>query len=103
MTEFTAETFAKAIENEVPTLVDFWASWCMPCKVFAPVLEEVASETTGKAEFAKINVDDFGELAQKYSISSIPTVVVFKNGKEVDRIVGVKTKDEVSALVEKHA
>ncbi len=74
-------------------LVDFWASWCMPCKLMAPVLNELAEETDGKVTIAKLNVDDAKATASKFSVRSIPTLILFKNGKEIHRFVGVKTKD----------
>ncbi|TRZ69868.1 MAG: thioredoxin [Bacteroidetes bacterium] len=74
-------------------LVDFWASWCMPCKLMAPILNEVAEETDGKVTIAKLNVDDAKATASKFSVRSIPTLILLKNGKEIHRFVGVKTKD----------
>jgi thioredoxin 1 len=74
-------------------LVDFWASWCMPCKLMVPVLNELAEETDGKVTIAKLNVDEAKATAAKFSVRSIPTLILFKNGKEVHRFVGVKTKD----------
>lgn len=74
-------------------LVDFWASWCMPCKLMVPVLNELAEETNGKVTIAKLNVDEAKTTASKFSVRSIPTLILFKNGKEIHRFVGVKTKD----------
>jgi thioredoxin 1 len=74
-------------------LVDFWASWCMPCKMMVPVLNELAEETNGKVTIAKLNVDEAKATASKFSVRSIPTLILFKNGKEIHRFVGVKTKD----------
>jgi thioredoxin 1 len=74
-------------------LVDFWASWCMPCKLMVPVLNELAEETDGKVTIAKLNVDEAKATAARFSVRSIPTLILFKNGKEVHRFVGVKTKD----------
>jgi thioredoxin 1 len=74
-------------------LVDFWASWCMPCKLMVPVLNELAEETNGKVMIAKLNVDEAKVTASKFSVRSIPTLILFKNGREVHRFVGVKTKD----------
>jgi len=74
-------------------LVDFWASWCMPCKLMVPVLNELAEETNGKVTIAKLNVDEAKATASKFSVRSIPTLILFKNGKEIHRFVGVKTKD----------
>ena len=74
-------------------LVDFWASWCMPCKLMVPVLNELAEETNGKVTIAKLNVDEAKSTASKYAVRSIPTLILFKNGQEIHRFVGVKTKD----------
>jgi thioredoxin 1 len=84
---FSAQT-AKGI-----ALVDFWASWCMPCKMMAPVLNELAGEVGDKAAICKVNIEEYQSIAQKYNVRNIPTIIIFKNGKEADRIVGVKQKD----------
>jgi thioredoxin 1 len=73
-------------------LVDFWASWCMPCKMMIPVLNDLSEMTKGQAVIAKLNVEQFQPMAMKFNIRSIPAMVLFKDGKEVDRFVGVKTK-----------
>jgi thioredoxin 1 len=86
------QTFATQIKNGV-TLVDFWASWCMPCKMMIPVLNELADNDEHKAAIAKLNVDENQQTAAKYGVRSIPTSIVFKNGKEVKRFVGVKPVD----------
>ena len=83
-------------QNRVKTgfvLVDFWASWCMPCKLMVPVLNELAEETDGKVTIAKLNVDESKTTASKFGVRSIPTLILFKNGKEIHRFVGVKSKD----------
>ena len=74
-------------------LVDFWASWCMPCKLMVPVLNELSEEMDGRVSIAKLNVDEAKATAAKFSVRSIPTLILFKNGKEVHRFVGVKSKD----------
>ncbi|MCA1744208.1 MAG: thioredoxin [Bacteroidales bacterium] len=74
-------------------LIDFWASWCMPCKMMAPVLNQVAAAVNGQAKVAKVNVEEFQNLAGKYQVRSIPTLLLLKDGIEVDRFVGVKSKD----------
>lgn len=75
------------------SLVDFWASWCMPCKLMAPILNDVAEEVGDQARICKVNIEEYPSVAQKYSVRNIPTLIIFRNGKEIDRIVGVKQKD----------
>lgn len=101
MTELDNKTFRDLIAGETPSLVDFWAAWCMPCKIFAPVLEELSDEFDGKVNFAKLNIDDFGAVAQEYGIVSIPTIILFKSGKPVEQLVGVRPKEEVARMLEK--
>jgi thioredoxin 1 len=74
-------------------LIDFWASWCMPCKMMSPILNEVADEIGDKAKICKVNVEEHQQLSSKFSVRNIPTLILLKNGKEIDRFVGVKTKD----------
>jgi thioredoxin 1 len=88
----TDQNFAGKTKNGV-MLVDFWAEWCMPCKLMIPVLNELAAEVDGKVTIAKLNVDEARVTASKFAVRSIPTMILFKNGKEVHRFVGVKTKD----------
>ncbi len=85
-----------------PVLVDFWASWCGPCRMVAPVLEEVARDYEGKLKVVKVNVDDNSETASRYGIMSIPTMMLFKNGKPVETIVGFRKKEELSDIINKN-
>ncbi len=75
------------------SLIDFWASWCMPCKMMVPVLNELAEEVDDSVSICKVNIEEYQSIAQKHSVRNIPTILIFKNGKEVDRVVGVKSKD----------
>ena len=103
MTEvtLTAENFeAEVLQSSVPVFVDFWAPWCGPCKMVGPEVETVANEFAGKAIVAKVNVDDFGRLAEKYSIRGVPTLLLIKDGQEVNRIVGYKPSKDIGAILQ---
>lgn len=93
---FTSENFEKEVLNSEKTvLIDFWATWCGPCRMLSPIIDEVESEVSGIVKVGKINVDEEQDLAVKFGIMSIPTLVVMKNGQEVKRMVGVQSKGTI--------
>ena len=97
----TADTFSDTIKNAtVPVLVDFYADWCGPCKMMAPIIDEISSEMDGKIDFCKINVDEAESIALSLGIDSIPTIMVFKDGEAVLRSVGLLPKDALSEKLE---
>lgn len=96
----TKENFeAEVLKSDVPVLVDFWAVWCGPCQMVAPVLSEIAEENEGKLKVGKVNVDEQPELARQFGIMSIPTLMVFKGGEKVNQLVGAVPKDSILALL----
>ncbi len=92
---------AEVLSSDTPVLVDFWAPWCGPCKMVAPVVDELAEEYDGKVKFVKLNTDDNIETASKYGIRSIPTLMVFKGGEAVEQVVGFRPKSELKKSLDK--
>ena len=92
----TASFAAEVAQSTLPVLVDFWAPWCGPCRAMAPILDTVSQEQQGKAKIVKVNVDDNQQLAVQYGVQAIPTIIFFKNGQPVDRVVGVVPRDEIN-------
>ena len=101
VTEVTDNNFqAEVLESEVPVLVDFWAPWCGPCRMVAPVVEEIAKEQAGKLKVVKLNTDENQQTSIQYNVLSIPTLIVFKNGQEVKRVTGAYPKKRLEAEIE---
>ena len=96
----TEENFENEVLNsDKPVLVDFWAQWCGPCRMLGPIIEEIANDYEGKVKVGKVNVDEQPNLASKYGIASIPTVIVFKNGKPEKTFVGLRSKNEIDNMI----
>ena len=102
ITEITTENFSQEVEtSKLPVLLDFWASWCGPCRMLSPVVDELAEQYDGKVKFGKVNVDEQPRLAMNYNVQSIPTLLFFKDGKPVDTSIGVVPKSQIEALISK--
>ncbi len=102
MIHFDQETFEKTLAEGKLMMADFWAEWCGPCQMLGPVIESLAERYEGKVIVGKVNTDEEGELAMRYGITGIPTVIFFKDGKEIDRIVGVTPPDAFIEILEKN-
>ena len=107
MSEHVKETSDSGFENDVlkssqPVLVDFWAAWCAPCRMLAPTVEAVAEKYAGNARVMKLNVDDNPSVSQRFGIKGIPTLTLFKNGKEEERVVGATSESAISRMLDKH-
>jgi len=101
--EITSESFNKEVlESQIPVLVDFWAPWCGPCQMVAPAIESISSKYQGKLKVVKVNVDNNQEVAAKYGIMSIPTMMVFKGGKQVDSLVGALPQAAIEDKIKNH-
>lgn len=98
--QITSQNFAQeVVASSVPVLVDFWATWCGPCMMLAPVIEQIAAQSDGSYKVGKVNVDEQGALAMQFGIESIPTLLLFKNGEVVRKMVGLHTKEQILAML----
>lgn len=98
----TDQSFKNEVESTGTVLVDFWAPWCGPCKMIAPVLEDLDQELAGKVKIAKLNVDDNPDTTSRFGVMSIPTLIVFKDGQPVDKVVGFQPKDALKSVLTRH-
>ncbi|MGB7922849.1 MAG: thioredoxin [Pyrinomonadaceae bacterium] len=107
MSDFVIEVSDSSFEKDVlqssqPVLVDFWAAWCAPCRMLAPTVEAVAEKYAANARVVKLNVDENPSVSQRYGIKGIPTLILFKDGKEEERVVGATSKEAISRMIDKH-
>lgn len=99
---FTLERFEEVVGGDAPVLVDFFATWCGPCRMIAPAVEQLAQEYDGRAVVGKVDVDEVPELAQRFGVMSIPTLVVLKGGKVVEQAVGARGKADIASMIDRH-
>jgi thioredoxin 1 len=103
LTEVSDSSFEKEVlQSDRPVLVDFWAVWCAPCRMLEPTVEAVAEKYAANARVVKVNVDDNPSISQRYGIKGIPTLILFKGGKEEERVVGATSKESISRMIDKH-
>ena len=102
-TAVTDQTFeTEVLKSPVPVLVDFWAAWCGPCRAIAPIVDEIATEYAGKLKVVKLDTDESGDTAQKYQVMSIPTLLLFKGGQPVERVIGAMPKAALLNRIQQH-
>ena len=93
---------SEVLNSNIPVLVDFWATWCGPCRMLAPIIEEIANENEGSLKVGKVDVDEVPALASRFGVMSIPTLIVLKGGKVVEQAVGARGKADIAAMIERH-
>ena len=102
LVEITVENFeTEVIKSDIPVLIDFWAAWCGPCRAVAPIVEKLSEDYTGKVKFGKLDVDQHGEVAGRFGINSIPTLLFFNNGNVVDRVIGAVPAATIESMLKK--
>jgi thioredoxin 1 len=102
VTDVTDQSFeSDVLKSDKPVLVDFWAEWCHPCKMLAPAVDQIAATYEGKAKVVKMNVDDNGQVPPRLGIRGIPTLILFKNGEEADRLVGATSKENIARMIDR--
>ena len=103
VTEVSDSSFEKdVLQSDKPVLVDFWAAWCAPCRLLAPTVDAIAEKYAANTRVVKVNVDDNPSISQRYGIKGIPTLILFKGGKEEERVVGATSKESISRMIDKH-